>query len=57
MNRAALASMQMDGAGLPKAFEHLMSEGEIQVEGDATSVVRLLGRLEEFDGMFNVVEP
>ena len=49
--------MQMDGAGLPKAFEHLMSEGEIQVEGDATSVVRLLGRLEEFDGMFYVVEP
>ena len=57
LNRAALAAMQMDSAGLPKAFERLVAEGQIQVEGDATRVTALLSMLEEPDGMFNVVEP
>ena len=49
--------MQTDSAGLPKAFERLVAEGQIRVEGDATRVVALLDMLEEPDGMFNVVEP
>ena len=57
LNRAALAALQMDPAGMPAAFERLLAEGVIQVDGDADSVVRLLGMLEVFEGMFNVVEP
>jgi len=57
MNRAALAELQMDRAGLPAAFERLAGQGTIAVEGDASSVQRLLGMLEEFEVMFNVVEP
>ena len=49
--------MQMDRAGLPAAFERLAGQGAIGVEGDAASVQRLLGMLEEFEVMFNVVEP
>ncbi|MDM0025446.1 alkyl/aryl-sulfatase [Variovorax saccharolyticus] len=57
LNRAALAALQMDSAGLPAAFERLVAEGGIEVDGDARSVVRLLAMLEDFEGMFNVVEP
>jgi len=57
IGRAALTEMQMDRAGLPAAFERLAGQGAIGVEGDAASVQRLLGMLEEFEVMFNVVEP
>ncbi|MDM0111204.1 alkyl sulfatase dimerization domain-containing protein [Variovorax sp. J22R133] len=57
LGRAALAALQMDPAGLPAAFERLHGEGVISVEGDASAVHRLLGMLEDFPVMFNVVEP
>ncbi|MDM0103431.1 alkyl sulfatase dimerization domain-containing protein [Variovorax sp. J22R24] len=57
LKRAALAALQSDRAGMPAAFERLVAEGRIEVDGDAASVVRLLRMLEEFDAMFNVVEP
>lgn len=57
LDRDARASLQSDPAGMPSAFERLMAEGAIEVDGDAGSFVRLLRMLEEFDGMFNVVEP
>jgi len=57
LGAAELAALQMDSQGLPMAFERLVAEGGIQVQGDAASVARLLGMLEEFDGMFHVVEP
>ncbi|MBB3176662.1 alkyl/aryl-sulfatase [Variovorax sp. Sphag1AA] len=57
IGRDALAALQMDPAGLPAAFERLHGEGRIGVDGNASSVVRLLGMLEVFEGMFHVVEP
>ncbi|MBB3178497.1 alkyl/aryl-sulfatase [Variovorax sp. Sphag1AA] len=57
LGRAALTELQMDRAGLGPAFERLVEQGAINVEGDAGSVARLLGMLEEFDAMFHVVEP
>ena len=57
LGRASLAGLQADKAGLSAAFARLVAEGEIELEGDAASVTRLLGMLEEFDSMFNIVEP
>lgn len=57
LGRAALAALQRDPAGLPAAFENLVAQGEIRVDGDRVRVTRLLGMLETPDGMFNVVEP
>ena len=57
LSRASLAGLQADKAGLSAAFARLVAEGEIELEGDAASVTRLLGMLEEFDSMFNIVEP
>ncbi|MGO4328112.1 alkyl/aryl-sulfatase [Cupriavidus sp. 2TAF22] len=56
LGREALAALQA-GDGLPAMFSHLVETGAIQVEGDTASVVKLLGMLEDFDPMFNVVEP
>lgn len=57
LGRSALAALQMDPAGLPAAFERLVDESAIAVEGDRASIARLLGMLEVFDPMFHVVEP
>lgn len=57
LSRAAMAQWQTHPAGLPDAFGQLVTEGVIQVEGNADRVVELLRLLEEFDPMFNVVEP
>lgn len=57
LGRDALAALQMDPAGLPAAFERLVDQGAIAVEGDRASIVRLLGMLEVFEPMFHVVEP
>jgi len=57
LDRVALAALQMDPAGLPDAFERLVREGAIQVEGDVGPVLQLLGMLDVFETMFNVVEP
>ena len=55
--RAGLAALQTGDGTLAELFVRLVGEGEIKVEGDADCVVRLLGMLDEFDPMFNVVEP
>lgn len=57
LGRDALAALQMDPAGLPAAFERLVDQGAIKVEGDRASIARLLGMLEVFEPMFHVVEP
>ena len=57
LGRTALAALQTDPAGMPAAFERLVDEGAIKVEGDRAGVARLLGMLEVFHPMFNVVEP
>lgn len=57
LGREALAALQMDRDGMAPAFERLAAEGAIAVEGDVAAVVRLLGMLEDFHPMFNVVEP
>jgi alkyl sulfatase BDS1-like metallo-beta-lactamase superfamily hydrolase len=57
LTRAGLAALQMGDGALAEVFARLVEEGTIRTEGDTDGVVRLLGMLEEFDPMFNVVEP
>jgi len=38
-------------------FEHAIESGEITVDGDATALPSILGTLDTFDLMFNIVEP
>jgi len=57
LSRTAMAQWQTHPAGLPDAFGQLAAEGVIQVEGNADRVVQLLQLLEEFEPIFNVVEP
>ncbi|WP_233849947.1 alkyl/aryl-sulfatase [Paraburkholderia sp. HD33-4] len=57
LTRAGLVALQMGDGSLADVFARLVEEGEIKTEGDTASVIRLLGMLDEFDPMFNVVEP
>ncbi|CAG2156467.1 alkyl/aryl-sulfatase [Cupriavidus numazuensis] len=57
LGREGLAALQAGNDGLPATFSRLAEEGVIGVEGDLAGVVRWLGMLEEFEPMFNVVEP
>lgn len=57
LDRATLAALQMDRAGIQAAFVRLADEGVIQVEGDIAAVKDLLGMLEDFEPAFNIVEP
>jgi alkyl sulfatase BDS1-like metallo-beta-lactamase superfamily hydrolase len=57
LGRDGLGALQAGNDGLPATFSRLVAEGTIQVEGDLASVVRWLGMLEDFEPMFNVVEP
>ena len=53
MDRAALTEILLEGGDLRQAI----ADGRIAVEGDAAAVGRWLSALEDFDPMFNVVEP
>lgn len=57
LTRAGLTALQMGEGTLAEVFVRLVGQGAIRVEGDAECVVRLLQMLDEFDPMFNVVEP
>lgn len=53
VDRAALTEILLEGGDLRQAI----ADGRIAVEGDAAAVGRWLSALEDFDPMFNVVEP
>ena len=53
MNRALLARLVASGA----QFAAALADGQLVVEGDATVVAGLFGTLENFNPMFNIVEP
>jgi alkyl sulfatase BDS1-like metallo-beta-lactamase superfamily hydrolase len=55
--REGLATLQMGPGTVAETFAALVEQGEIAVKGDVSAVVCLLGMLDEFDPMFNVVEP
>jgi alkyl sulfatase BDS1-like metallo-beta-lactamase superfamily hydrolase len=59
LGRAGLAGLQSGSVDdkLGDIFARLVLQGDIEAHGDAESVVRLLNMLDEFDPMFNVVEP
>ncbi|MEM5316936.1 alkyl sulfatase dimerization domain-containing protein [Paraburkholderia sp. JHI869] len=57
LGRAGLAALQMGDGTLAQTFARLVEEGTIKVEGDLAAVIRLLAMLDEFEPMFNVVEP
>ncbi|MBN3853731.1 MBL fold metallo-hydrolase [Paraburkholderia sp. Ac-20340] len=57
LTRAGLAALQMGQGTLADTFEQLAGDGSISVEGDSGSVLKLLRMLDDFDPMFNVVEP
>ncbi|SAK51815.1 beta-lactamase domain-containing protein [Caballeronia hypogeia] len=57
LTRAGLTALQTGDGDIADVFVRLVGKGEIKVEGDGGCVVRLLGMLDEFDPMFNVVEP
>jgi alkyl sulfatase BDS1-like metallo-beta-lactamase superfamily hydrolase len=57
LGRAGLAGLQGGDDKLGDTFARLVEAGTITVDGDVASVVRLLNMLDEFDPMFNVVEP
>ena len=53
MNRALLAELV---AGADR-FSEAIADGRVHIEGDATVVNGLLGTLEDFNPMFNILEP
>jgi alkyl sulfatase BDS1-like metallo-beta-lactamase superfamily hydrolase len=57
LTRAGLTALQTGDGTLAESFVRLVGQGEIKVEGQGDCVVRLLQMLDEFDPMFNVVEP
>ncbi|SAK59599.1 beta-lactamase domain-containing protein [Caballeronia temeraria] len=57
LGRVGLARLQSGDDKLGDTLALLVEQGDVQVEGDVGSVVRLLNMLDEFDPMFNVVEP
>ncbi|WP_369094819.1 alkyl sulfatase C-terminal domain-containing protein [Candidatus Burkholderia verschuerenii] len=57
LSREGLARLQMGRDPLDLTFDDLVGEGYIQTTGDSPSVLRLLNMLDDFEPMFNVVEP
>jgi alkyl sulfatase BDS1-like metallo-beta-lactamase superfamily hydrolase len=57
LTRAGLAALQMGSGTLAETFAQLAEQGSIVVEGELPTVIRLLAMLDDFDPMFNVVEP
>ncbi|PVX70868.1 alkyl/aryl-sulfatase [Paraburkholderia unamae] len=55
--RAGLAGLQMGAGTLAETFAELVEKGAIAVEGKLSAVLRLLDMLDDFNPMFNVVEP
>ena len=53
MNRALLANLVASGA----QFAAALADGRLIVEGDATVLAGLFGTLENFNPMFNILEP
>lgn len=57
VTHARLAELLGHESGIARGIEHGIEQGEIAVEGDLSKVQLLLSMLEEFEPMFNVVEP
>lgn len=57
LTRAGLAALQTGDGTLAQNLAQLVEHGTIAVEGDLAGVIKLFEMFEEFDPMFNVVEP
>jgi alkyl sulfatase BDS1-like metallo-beta-lactamase superfamily hydrolase len=57
LTRAGLAALQMGDGTLAQTFAQLVEQGVIAVEGKLSCAIQLLEMLDEFEPMFNVVEP
>ena len=57
LTRAGLAALQTGDGTLAQNLAQLVEQGTVAVEGDLASVIKLFEMFEEFDPMFNVVEP
>jgi alkyl sulfatase BDS1-like metallo-beta-lactamase superfamily hydrolase len=57
LKRAGLAALHMGDGTLAQTFARLVESGDIALAGDLSTVLRLLDMLDEFEPMFNVVEP
>lgn len=57
VSRDRLAGLLADESGIAAAIASGIEAGQIAVEGEASRVYALLGMLDEFEPMFNVVEP
>lgn len=56
-SRAQLAMLLQNSHGLSQGLINGMDDGNLQVEGDRDAVTAFIGTLDQFDPMFNVVEP
>ena len=57
VTHARLAELLGHELGIAQAIAHGIEQGEIALEGDRSKVQLLLSMLDEFEPMFNVVEP
>ncbi|HSV60183.1 MAG TPA: alkyl sulfatase dimerization domain-containing protein [Variovorax sp.] len=57
VTRERLAQLLGHESGIAAAIASGREKGEVRVDGDARCVADLMARLDEFDPMFNVVEP
>jgi len=57
VSRDGLAKLLANEAGIATAIASGIEAGQIAVDGDSGKVYALLGMLDEFEPMFNVVEP
>ena len=57
VSRDGLAKLLANEAGIEAAIAGGIEAGQIAVDGDADKVYALLGMLDEFEPMFNVIEP
>ena len=57
VTRESLAKLLGHESGIAAAIASGLEQGDVQVRGDTSRVAELMAMLDEFDPMFNIVEP